>query len=157
MEKSVVRVFLLASVFIVGGCARNISSSTYDAQTLGDASSTYSCTIIKVRKVHVEEGERLEDNKTGGIIGALAGGAVGNAVGEGRGRTVASVAGALAGATAGAYAEKTLKTQDAFEYVVELSSGAMKTIVQGTDVVLAPGQAALLIVSSNGRSRLVAR
>ncbi|MDR0580600.1 MAG: glycine zipper 2TM domain-containing protein [Holosporaceae bacterium] len=157
MKKSVVSVLLLSCVLAIGGCARNISSSTYDARTLGSASSTYPCTIVKVRRVQVEEGERLEDNKAGGIMGAIAGGALGNAVGGGRGRTLATAAGALGGAVAGAYAEKSLKSQEAFEYVVELESGGMRTVVQGTDVALAPGQSALLIIDPNGRSRLIAR
>jgi outer membrane lipoprotein SlyB len=110
-----------------------------------------------VRKVKVEEGERLEDNATGGIIGALAGGALGNTVGGGRGRTLATVTGAVAGAAAGAYAEKSLKSQYAFEYVVELQSGALKTVVQGSDVVLTAGQSALLVVDHHGRSRLIPR
>ncbi|MDR0556133.1 MAG: glycine zipper 2TM domain-containing protein [Holosporaceae bacterium] len=144
-------------LLLLGGCARNISSSAYDAQTLGAASATYPCVVIKVRKVKVEEGERLEDNKTGGIMGAIAGGALGNAMGGGRGRVVTTAAGALAGAAAGAYAEKTLKSQEAFEYVVELQSGGLRTVVQGTDVSLAPGQAALLVIDPNGRSRLIPR
>jgi outer membrane lipoprotein SlyB len=157
MGKTLVSALLLGAVFIIGGCSRNISSSSYDAQTLGSASSTYHCTVINVRKVKVEEGERLEDNKTGGIMGAIAGGALGSAMGGGRGRVVTTAAGALAGAAAGAYAEKSLKSQEAFEYVVELQSGEMKTVVQGTDVILAPGQAALLVIDPRGRSRLIAR
>jgi outer membrane lipoprotein SlyB len=124
---------------------------------VGAAASTYHCKIVNVRKIKVEEGERLEDNKTGGIIGALAGGALGNSVGGGRGRTLATVTGAIAGATAGAYAEKGLKSQYAFEYVVELQSGELKTVVQGTDVILALGQSALLVVDPRGRSRLIPR
>ncbi|MDR1551649.1 MAG: glycine zipper 2TM domain-containing protein [Holosporaceae bacterium] len=158
MKKVIVSMALGAGfLLLIGGCARNISSSAYDAQTLGAASSTYPCTVLKVRKVAVEEGERLEDNKAGGIMGAIAGGALGNTVGSGRGRTLATVGGALAGATAGAYAEKRLKSQEAFEYVVELQSGGLRTVVQGTDVALAPGQAALLVIDPNGRARLIAR
>jgi outer membrane lipoprotein SlyB len=157
MKKNVILVILSVGLFIVAGCARNLDSATYDARTVGEAASTYHCTVINVRKVRVEEGERLENNATGGIIGALAGGALGNSVGGGRGRTLTTVTGAIAGAAAGAYAEKNLKSQYAFEYVVELQSGALKTIVQGSDVILAPGQAALLVVNHRGRSRLIPR
>ncbi|MDR1982412.1 MAG: glycine zipper 2TM domain-containing protein [Holosporaceae bacterium] len=157
MKKVVASVVLCGCLVMIGGCARNISSSTYDAKTLGSASSTYPCTVVSVRKVIVEEGERLEDNKTGGLIGAITGGVLGNSVGGGRGRAITTAAGALAGAAAGAYAEKSLKSQEAFEYTVELQSGEMKTIVQGTDTVFAPGQAAFLIVDPRGRSRLINR
>jgi outer membrane lipoprotein SlyB len=157
MKKIVISVVLCGGLLIIGGCARNISSSTYDAQTLGSASSTYPCTIVRVRKVMVEEGERLEDNRTGALIGALGGGVLGNAVGGGRGRVITTATGALAGAAAGAYAEKSLKSQEAFEYIVQLESGDMRTVVQGTDTVFAPGQSAFLIVDPRGRSRLISR
>ena len=157
MNKNVISAILSVGLLVIAGCARNIDSATYDAKTVGEAASTYHCTVVNVRKIKVEEGERLEDNATGGIIGALAGGALGNTVGGGRGRTLATVTGAVAGAAAGAYAEKSLKSQYAFEYVVELQSGALKTVVQGSDVVLTPGQAALLVVNHSGRSRLIPR
>ena len=156
MKKTVI---LLASVcgfaVLISGCARNISANSYDARTIGAANNTYAGVIVSMRKVAVEEGDYLEDNKVGGIMGAVAGGVLGNAVGGGRGRTIATAAGALAGAAAGAYAEKQLKSQEGFEYTVKLNSGGMKTIVQGTDVVLYPGQAVLLIEDNKGRSRLV--
>jgi outer membrane lipoprotein SlyB len=157
MKKMIFSVVLCGCIFIIGGCARNISSSTYDAKTLGSASSTYPCTVVSVRKVMVEEGDRLEDNETGRLMGAIAGGVLGNAVGKGRGRIVTTAAGALAGAAAGAYAEKSLKSQEAFEYIVQLQSGEMRTIVQGVDTVFAPGQSAFLIVDPRGRSRLISR
>ncbi|MDR2068076.1 MAG: glycine zipper 2TM domain-containing protein [Holosporaceae bacterium] len=150
-------ILLFAALLSIGGCARNISSNTYDAKTLGSASHTYPCVVISSRRVMVEEGERLEDNKTGGVIGAIAGGVLGNAFGGGRGRIITTAGGALAGAAAGAYAEKSLKSQEAIEYVVELQSGEMRSVVQGTDVILSNGQAAYLIVDTKGRSRLVAR
>lgn len=150
-------VLSLAVLLSMGGCARNISSGTYDAKTLGSASHTYHCVVVSSRRVMVEEGERLEDNKTGGIIGAIAGGVLGNAFGGGRGRIITTAGGALAGAVAGAYAEKNLKSQEAIEYVVELQSGGMQSVVQGTDVILGNGQAAYLIVDPKGRSRLIAR
>ncbi|MDR2781102.1 MAG: glycine zipper 2TM domain-containing protein [Holosporaceae bacterium] len=157
MKKFLVSVILCGNLLIIGGCARDIASSSYNARTLGEAASTYVCTVVNVRKVKVEEGDRLEENVTGGVVGAITGGVLGNAVGGGRGRNIATAAGALAGAAAGAYAERSLKSQDALEYVVELKSGQLKTVVQGTDVVLAPGQPALLIVYNKGRSRLIPR
>ncbi|MDR1375532.1 MAG: glycine zipper 2TM domain-containing protein [Holosporaceae bacterium] len=158
MQKTLaVSAFGLAAFLSIGGCARNISSNTYDAKTLGSASRTYPCVVVSSRTVMVEEGERLEDNKTGGIMGAIAGGALGSAFGGGRGRIITTAGGALAGAAAGAYAEKSMKSQEAIEYVVELQSGGMQSVVQGTDVVLRNGQAAYLIVDPKGRSRLIAR
>lgn len=143
---------------LLTGCARNISANTYDARTLsGSSLNSYPCKVVSVRKIMVEEGDYLEDNKTGALLGAVAGGVAGNMIGQGKGRILATGIGALAGAAGGAYAEKALKRQEAFEYIVELKDGRMKTIVQGTDTILAPGQEAVLIEGTKGRSRLVAR
>ena len=158
--KKVGLVFSIASLglVLVTGCARNISSNTYDARTLsGAALNSYPCKVVSVRKIMVEEGDYLEDNKTGALLGAVAGGVAGNMIGQGKGRVLATGLGALAGAAGGAYAEKALKRQEAFEYIVELQDGRMKTVVQGTDTILAPGQEAVLIEGQKGRSRLVAR
>ncbi len=155
MKKTLIyTVIAVISVLSIGGCARNISSSSYDARKIGAASETYECTVVSVRKVMVEEGDYLENNMTGALMGAAAGGVLGNMIGGGRGRTTATVIGALAGGAGGAMAEKHLKSQEGLEYVVKLSSGAMRTVVQGLDNPLYQGQAALLIIDRN-RARVV--
>jgi outer membrane lipoprotein SlyB len=119
-------------------------------------SETYECTVVSVRRVLVEEGDSLEDNKTGAVLGAVTGGVLGNAVGAGRGRTTATVLGAVAGGVGGAMAEKAMKRQDALEYVLKMQNGSLRTVVQGLDNQLAPGQKVLLIIDNNGgRSRIV--
>lgn len=139
------------------GCARNISSNSYDARKVGEASSTFEGVVISVRKVMVEEGDNLEDNKTGALAGTIAGAAVGSTIGGGNAKYVTGGLGALAGGFAGAYAEKALKSQGGLEYTVKLSSGNIKTVVQGLDSPLNVGQPVYLIVSQNGRSRVIAR
>lgn len=148
---------LCFSLSLLTGCARDISSDSYEEASVGSVASTYPCTVVSVRKVKVSGHEKLSDNTAGILGGALAGGVLGNMVGGGRGRTLATAAGALAGATAGSYAQKKLEEQVGYEYTVKLESGKMMTIVQGPRHPLAPGQAANLIISSEGRSRLVAR
>jgi outer membrane lipoprotein SlyB len=143
-------------LLMISGCARNISSSAYDARTVGRASDAYECVVVSVRQVLLENGDSLGDNATGALMGAVAGGAIGQAMGGGRGRTITTVGGALLGGAGGAMAEKSLKSQDGLEYVVRLSSGQLKTIVQGLDSPLRPGQSALLMIDHQGRSRVVA-
>lgn len=137
------------------GCERNISANTYNARTIGASMRTYPGVIVSMRQVKIEEGDCLEDNKTGGVMGAVAGGALGSAIGKGSGNTIATATGAIAGAMAGAYAERSLKTQDGFEYTVKLQSGELRTVVQGKDTSLYPGQNVMLIEDPRGRSRLV--
>ncbi|MDR2682074.1 MAG: glycine zipper 2TM domain-containing protein [Holosporaceae bacterium] len=148
-------VILCGLGILVSGCARQISSSVYDAKTLGAANETFECVVVKVRKVMVEEGERLEDNKTGAVVGAVAGGALGNAIGGGRGRVISTAGGALLGGIGGAFAEKALKSQEGLEYLVRLNSGAMRTVVQSAENPLYPGQAGYLIIDNRGRSRVI--
>ena len=139
---------------LVGGCARNISSNAYSDSTVGEASRTFRGTIASVRTVQVGP-DQLDKNVVGGGIGTLAGGVAGNQFGKGHGNLAMTAGGAILGAVAGAYAEKELKTQEAFEYIVRLNNGEMRTVVQGTDTRLSPGQRVLLMVGERGRSRIV--
>lgn len=150
---------LCCGVLLMSGCARNISANSYDARALsGTGMVSHPCTVVKVRTVVVEEGDYLENNQAGMLMGAVAGGLAGNMIGGGRGRTLATGVGALAGAAGGAYAEKALKSQNAYEYVVRMQNGSMRTVVQGMDTYLQPGQEALLIEGTrSSRPRLIAR
>lgn len=152
----VLSVVSVISLFAIGGCARNISSSEYDARTVGSTAETYECTVVSVRKVLVNEGDYLENNKTGIAMGAVAGGALGNMIGGGRARIATTAIGALGGAVGGAMLEKNMKSQEGLEYVVRLKSGELRTVVQGLDSPLYKGQKALLMVYGKGRSRVVA-
>ena len=141
---------------LMPGCARNISSDTYKADHVGEASFTYQGKIISARHVDVQEGERLEDNTTGMGLGALAGGVGGYQIGKGRGNIAATAGGAVLGGLAGAFAEKALKQQTGTEYVVKLTNGSAMTVVQAPEPVLKVGQHVMVIVSQDGRSRVVA-
>lgn len=145
----------LALMVLLSACARQISPGVYKASHVGETSTTYMGTIVSMRQVVVEDKEYLEQNGLGTVGGGALGGFLGSAFGKGRGRTLATVGGAVAGATAGAVAEKELKTQMALEYVVRLDSGTLKTIVQGPDPVMQPGQRVYLMQSYQGRSRIV--
>lgn len=139
---------------MLGGCARDISSTTYSDATVGEASQTFRGTIVTMRKVNVGP-EKLEDNVAGGLAGGVLGGVVGNQFGKGGGKTAATAVGAIGGAVAGAFAEKALKSQDGFEYTVQLDNGDMRTIVQGTEHAMSVGQRVLIIVGQKNRSRVV--
>lgn len=143
------------AVLTLSGCARNINSNTYKASHVGEASFTYQGVIMSARQVEVEEGEYLGENTTGAVLGAGAGGLAGSQVGSGTGNIAAIVGGAVLGGAAGMFAEKALKHQTAMEYAVKLTNGSIMTVVQGMDNPLQPGQRALVMVSQDGRSRVV--
>lgn len=154
--KNIMAVSLVVpSLLMMTGCARNIGASNYASAGVGEAMTSYAGVIASKRQVVVEEGEKLQDNVVGGLAGGVAGGVLGNMAGKGRGNTLATLGGAAAGAVAGSYAQKALSKQDAFEYTLQLDNGQLKTVVQGLDVNLQPGQRVILHVSHQGRSRIV--
>lgn len=146
----------VAAALVVGmsGCSRNIGSNNYSSASVGEAMTTYAGVVVNVRKVQIQEGDKLTDNVAGGVVGGLIGGVGGHMIGGGRGNTAATVGGALLGAGAGALAQRALSEQEGMEYTVKLDTGSMMTVVQGTDSPLAVGQRALVQVSKN-RSRVV--
>jgi outer membrane lipoprotein SlyB len=155
-RSSVLMVSLLAAVSVCG-CARQISSNVYSAASVGEVSKTVPGVIISARTVTVEDAEYLGDNTLGILGGGAAGALIGSRVGKGSGNTLATIAGGVGGAVAGAFAEKALKTQNAYEYIVALDNGDSKTVVQGLDPAFAVGQKVWLIESMQGRSRVTAR
>ena len=155
--KSLSLLLVLAGVVVSTGCARQISSNVYSAHSVGEATETYPGVIISSRTVDIEDGEYLGDNTLGIIGGGVGGALLGSTIGKGSGNTLATVAGGLIGATGGAFAEKALKSQQGMEYVVSLENGQSRTVVQGMDPQLAVGQNVFLMVSHQGRSRIVSR
>ena len=162
------------AVLFLNGCARDISSNSYSDRHVGESSRTYKGRILSVRTVKVGP-EQLGDSYAGTAIGGIGGGVIGNQFGGGHGNIATTLGGAAIGALAGAFLEQELKNQDAYEYVVEidkgithsvakksspeyeveLDKGAMYTVVQGMDTKLSPGQPVLLMISHQGRSRLI--
>lgn len=154
--RSALSLTLAASIAaLASGCAREISSQVYSEAHVGEASKTFFGRIINVRKVVVQGQEKLDQNATGMAMGAIAGGVAGTQFGGGRGQIATTAGGALLGAVAGAMIQKGLESQDALEYTVELHNGELRSVVQGTDNPLAVGQNVLIMVSRDGRSRVV--
>jgi outer membrane lipoprotein SlyB len=142
------------AVLLLAGCARQIGSNVYSERHVGEASVSYQGKVLSVRKVLVRS-ERLEENSNGSVVGAVGGGLLGSAFGEGRGRTAMTAVGAIGGAVAGAAAERSLREQEALEYVVKLNDGKILTIVQGLEEPLPVGSPVIVIVGRAGRSRVI--
>lgn len=156
MTKNLIKVIApVLAVVALTGCQRSIDAGTYSAGHVGEASFTYQGTIISARKIHVTGHENLEGNATGIGLGAVAGGLAGNQLGSGSGNVAATVGGAVIGGVAGAFAEKALKEQDGMEYAVKLTNGSIMTVVQGLEGAMSAGQRVLVMVSQDGRSRVV--
>jgi outer membrane lipoprotein SlyB len=125
---------LVAALAIVAlsGCSRNLSSDVYSSSaTVG---KVFYGAIVSARPVTIKENDRLQDNDTGILGGALAGGvAAGSTIGKGDGAAVAAVGGALVGAALGAVAEDQLGTTTGYEYIVQLDAPTTPVTPQGTN------------------------
>ena len=148
---------VLVGVSLFSGCSRETSSDVYDNQHFGEAATTYSGTVMQMRQVTVKNGEGWQDNSTGMFGGGLAGALLGSTIGHGDGAVLATVAGGLAGATGGAAFEEHMKTQKAIEYIVQLDNGELKTIVQAAEPAMHTGEKVYVMISREGRSRIVSK
>jgi outer membrane lipoprotein SlyB len=148
-------ILLSAVLSLTTSCARQISPNVYSADSVGEASRTYSGVIISLRTVEVQDKERLEENGLGLMGGAMAGGLTGSLIGGGRGNVAATGVGAVLGSVGGMLLEKEIKKQSGIEYIVRLADGSAMTVVQGVENPLPVGQRVLVIVSHKGRSRIV--
>ena len=146
----------LCLVMLLGGCAKEIDSDLYTEENFGEASNVYHGVIINVRKVKMQQGDKLENNKTGKAVGALSGAVIGSQFGGGSAKWVTGAAGGIGGAFLGSLAEKKLKSQDALEYIVKLADGTSRSIVQGLNPYFAVGQKVLVMMNKYNRSRIIA-
>jgi outer membrane lipoprotein SlyB len=89
-------------------------------------------------------------------LGGASGAILGSQFGRGHGTAAAAVGVGILGAIAGSLVEKKLNTQEAIEYVIKLTNNQLMTVVQGLDVIYSAGQKVIVMVSYDGRSRLVA-
>lgn len=144
------------ALMLVSGCARQINPGVHKGSTVGEAVRTYQGVVEAARVIQVQEGDMLEQNGMGQVLGGVIGGLAGSEIGGGKGRAIAIGAGALLGAAAGALAEQELKKQNGMEYIVKLSTGELMTIVQGLEPQIAPGTPVYVQMSDRGRARVVA-
>ncbi len=155
LKSGITLIALCALTSMLAGCARQISSNVYSEKHVGEASRSFRGIIVGVRDIQVERKEKLDENTAGLIGGGLAGGVLGTQFGGGRGQLATTALGALAGAAGGALLQKELEKQEGIEYSVELTNGEIRTVVQGPEPRLSNGQNVLVMVSHNGRSRVV--
>lgn len=132
----------------LSGCASSTASGTYSRNQVGDVNQTQRGVVISSRAVKIEGTK----SGVGTAAGAVAGAAAGSQIGGGRAENVVGgIAGAVAGGLIGAAAEEGLTKGQGIEYVIELDDGRTVTIVQGADVVIAPGTPVLVIYGERAR------
>ena len=152
MKKGLLTVSALA--LLASACASNINSNHYATSSTGAVGQVMACTVVSVRQVAVSS----SDSSTGAVLGAIGGGVAGIQAaldcadaGHGRGSLLGALGGAALGGVAGNYAQEGLTRQDGLEYIVKLDNGALRTITQGTDVYMQPGQRCYLMYGDQSR------
>lgn len=134
------KLLLLATAALMmpmAACTSDISTSHYSTSSVGSVSQVMGGTVVSVRRVTVSS----EDEGGGALAGAALGGVGGYAIGgDSTAHALGAIGGAVLGGIAGNAAQKGLSSQQAYEYIVRLDNGSMVTVVQGTDILLNPGQ-----------------
>lgn len=106
--------------------------------------------VLNVRPVTVEGSQ----SGGGALTGAAIGGLAGSARSSGKESAIIGIVGAVAGAVVGNAVERGATREDAVEVLVQLKNGERRSIVQAKGgETLAAGDAVIL-VTSNGKTRV---
>jgi len=143
----------LPLTMFAAACSPNLSSNSYEAQSVGEARRIERGTIESYRWVEIT-GKTGVGTAVGAGIGAAAGSTVGSGRGRGAENIIGAIGGALLGGLIGSSIEKSASKQSGFEYVIRTESGALVSIVQA-DTQPLPEGAPVLIHFSGTRSRVV--
>ena len=115
--------------------------------SVGSVSRVEAGVVVSVRPVHVQGvGTGL-----GASAGMLAGGLAGSRVGGGRGSGYAMFGGSILGAALGEAAEVRASSQTALQYIVQLDSGSMVSVVQSANNPIPVGRAVLVLMGRETR------
>lgn len=137
---------VLISTALVG-CQTDISSDYYRASSVGNVNRAVRGVVISSRIVKVSD-ESGVGTSSGAAAGAIAGA---NMSDNAAGAAVLAIAGAVAVGVAGTMSEKAITKQEAHEYVVEASNGALLTLVQGGPTMFSIGESVFVIYGSPSR------
>ena len=141
------RLFVIAPLLVLVGCAQNRSPNSYSVGSVGMVNRTIAGTVISARGVDISGTSAL-----GGTAGAAVGATAGSALGGGvRSNIVGAVGGAVIGGIAGAAIESSATKQTGMEYVVETENGNLMTIVQGKDPLFTQGSKVLVLYGNPSR------
>ncbi len=146
MKKSLM-LLVLPLALMASACTSRIGADEYNLSSVGTVNQAARGTVLSVRQVQIQN-----ENGTGTLLGAAAGGVAGSLIG---GSDTAHILGAIGGATvggiAGNAAQGALSSQTGYQYVIQLDSGRLVTVTQGTDVLLTPGQKCIVLYGDQAR------
>ncbi|MEO0466101.1 MAG: glycine zipper 2TM domain-containing protein [Pseudomonadota bacterium] len=136
-----------ALTLALSGCAGSYGAGQSTPASVGTASTVYEGTVTGVSEVQI----RPDNSVLGAVTGAALGGIAGAQVGGGDASEAAgTIGGAVIGGVAGNEAGKALNTRPGYAYIVRLSTGEVREIIQGADIYIAPGTLVNVIYREDG-------
>lgn len=133
---------ILVCAISVSACQTTSGPYQVSRHQMGRANEVLYGTVVDAHTVQV----RNEEAGLGAVAGAVVGGAFGSTVGGGTPENLAvGIAGAIAGGVLGHALERGLTDDHATEYVVQTDHGETLTLIQGNDVLFAPGQRVMMV------------
>ena len=128
---------VLPLALLVNACTSRIGANEYATAGTGQVNRAVKGTIV---------------SGAGTLIGGAAGGVAGSMIGgSDAAHILGAIGGAVVGGMAGDAAQGALSRQGGYEYVVQLDTGGLITVTQGTDVLLTPGQKCLVLYGKQAR------
>ncbi|SBW03254.1 Rickettsia surface antigen [uncultured delta proteobacterium] len=151
IRKSAVPVFILAALLALGGCATT-GGKSYSKEEARQVQTVQRGVIVSISEVSIEQDASIVGTGIGGVLG----GVVGSTMGGGKGRILTTAGGAAIGAVLGALGEKAVRTEKAYEFMIDLeNNGGTISIVQAIDGDYAVGDRVRILRSSGNRARVV--
>lgn len=155
MKKSMIRARPLAAILVclllaAGGCATS-GGKSYTKGEARQAQTVQRGVIVSIEEVTIEQDSTLLGPAAGGTLG----GVIGSTMGKGRGRLLTTAGGAVVGAVLGALGEKAVRTEKAYEFMIDLDEGGTISVVQAIDGDYAVGNQVRVLRGSGNRARVV--
>ena len=126
----------LVSLSVLAGCAGTYGASERTASGVGQTVTVREGMVISSEPVTIQPDRNLLGAATGAVLGGIAGSNVGGGDDE---RAAGAVAGAVIGGVIGNEVSRGVNTRQGYAYIIDFGDGKIQEIVQGADVVIAPG------------------
>ncbi len=136
-----------AALIALTGCATNYNARTVSPTAVRTAAPIRTGVVESVSEVTI----RPDNSQVGAGVGAVAGGIAGSQIGGDRAvNALGALGGAVVGGLIGNAAGRAAQTQTGYAYIVRFDSGEVREIVQGPDVLIAPGTPVNVVFRGDG-------
>lgn len=143
--------FIACVPLAVAGCA-STGGKSYTRDEARQVQTVQRGVILSIEEVTIEQDASIVGTGIGGVLG----GVIGSTMGGGKGRILTTAGGAAVGAVLGALGEKAVRTEQAYEFMIELENGGGTiSVVQAIDGTYAVGDHVRVLRSSGNRARVV--